>query len=58
MSAPVTDEITLSTECTLGERPGYDDVHGLCRQNRDIPLPHSNGVLLVRRCECTCHWGE
>ncbi|GGW25677.1 hypothetical protein [Streptomyces xantholiticus] len=49
MSAPVTDPPPLSAECTLGQRPGYKDVHRQCRQTKDVPLPHSNGaVLLVR----------
>ncbi|MFF0094176.1 hypothetical protein ACFYSF_30040 [Streptomyces canus] len=56
MSAPVTDPPPLSAECTLGQRPDYRDVHRECRQTKDVPLPHSNGaVLLVRRCGCTCH---
>ncbi|AZQ32642.1 hypothetical protein EJ357_03605 [Streptomyces cyaneochromogenes] len=54
MTAP-TEEQTLSAECTLGQRPGYEDTHDLCRQTKDVPLPYSNGVLLVRRCRCACH---
>jgi hypothetical protein len=45
----------LSAECTLAQRPDYRDMHGKCRQTRDIPLPHSSRVLLVRRCGCPCH---
>lgn len=55
MSLPATDA-PLSAECTLGQRPEYEGLHGECRQTRDIPLPHSNGLLLVRRCPCPCHW--
>ncbi|WP_020121826.1 hypothetical protein [Streptomyces canus] len=55
MSA-ATEEVTMSAECTLGQRPDYRDVHGLCRQTKDVPLPYSGGsVLLVRRCRCACH---
>ncbi|WP_432192817.1 hypothetical protein [Streptomyces sp. bgisy027] len=58
MSAPTTADETLSAECTLARRPDYRGLHKECRQTRDIPLPHSNGLLLVRRCTCTCHpWG-
>jgi hypothetical protein len=45
----------LSAECTLGRQPGYKGVHALCRQTEDVPLPHSTGILLVRRCRCSCH---
>ncbi|WP_369244297.1 hypothetical protein [Streptomyces sp. R41] len=24
-------------------------------QRKDVPLPHSTGILLQRRCGCTCH---
>lgn len=54
MSGP-TGEAARSVECVLAERPGYGDVHGLCRQIRDVPLPHSTGILLVQRCGCACH---
>ena len=58
MSAPTTADETMSAECALGQRPDYKGLHGECRQTKDIPLPHSNGLLLVRRCTCTCHrWG-
>ncbi|MFJ4643456.1 hypothetical protein ACIP6Q_07925 [Streptomyces bobili] len=54
--ATVADPRELSPECTLARRPGYEDVHDACRRLRDIPLPHSVGLLpLVRRCGCTCH---
>lgn len=56
MSAPTaTGEVTLSTECTLAWRPGYQDLHRECRQTEDVPLPHSHTVLLVARCRCSCH---
>lgn len=55
MSTPVTDVPALSAECTLAQRPDYRGLHKDCRQTKDVPLPHSNGILLVRRCECTCH---
>lgn len=53
----MTGPENLSTECTLGRKPGYGDVHAWCRQTKDVPLPHSTGILLVRRCRCTCHRG-
>lgn len=52
-TAAVTEN--LSAECTLGRQRGYQDVHALCRQTKDIPLPHSTGILLVHRCRCACH---
>lgn len=47
----------LSAECTLGRQPAYRNVHAQCRQTKDVPLPHSTGILLVRRCSCSCHRG-
>ena len=56
MSAPGTAATrTLSAECTVAQRAGYEDLHGACRQLRDVPLPHSTSLLLVRRCDCGCH---
>ncbi|WP_230885442.1 hypothetical protein [Streptomyces spinoverrucosus] len=52
---PLPDTAALSAECTLAKRPGYQDLHGECRQTRDIPLPHATRVLLQRRCGCACH---
>ncbi|MFG2022150.1 hypothetical protein [Streptomyces sp. NPDC048825] len=50
---------TLSAECTLAQRPDYAHLHTSCRQTEDVPLPHSVGVLLVRRCGCPCHhWSQ
>ncbi|MGX1131386.1 hypothetical protein RKD49_003576 [Streptomyces glaucescens] len=46
---------TLSAECTLALRPDYPDMHSRCSRTRDIPLPHSHGILLVHRCGCSCH---
>ncbi|GGX12945.1 hypothetical protein GCM10010383_48700 [Streptomyces lomondensis] len=54
---PATEKASLSAECTLGLTPDYQGLHRDCRQTRDIPLPHSRGLLLVRRCGCTCHRG-
>lgn len=50
-----TDTENLSAECVVARTPGYKDLHGQCRQTRDIPVPHSNGVVLVPRCVCSCH---
>ncbi|AVH61134.1 hypothetical protein C4B68_12050 [Streptomyces dengpaensis] len=44
-----------SAECTVATRPGYEDLHEECRRTADVPLPHTVGVLLVRRCPCSCH---
>jgi hypothetical protein len=49
---------TISAECALGKKPGYDGVHTMCRQTEDVPLPHSTGILLQSRCTCTCHRAE
>ncbi|HLL34427.1 MAG TPA: hypothetical protein VK545_11170 [Streptomyces sp.] len=46
---------SLSAECTLAQRPDYRDMHGKCRRTKDVPLPYSHGILLVRRCGCSCH---
>ena len=54
MTMPAADA-ALSAECTLATQPGYEDLHEQCRQTRDIPLPHSYGLLLVPRCRCGCH---
>lgn len=45
----------LSAECALGAMPGYKDLHRECRQTADVPLPHSTGILLVKRCTCPHH---
>lgn len=55
MTAPATDRPPLSAECTLAARPGYNDVHRLCQQTKDVPLPHGGGILLALRCGCPCH---
>lgn len=56
MSAPADADVTLSAECIVGQRPGYSDVHDMCQDIRDIPLPYGGGLLLQRRCGCECHW--
>lgn len=45
----------MSVECALAQQPDYNDLHHQCRQTEDIPLPHSSGLLLVRRCTCSHH---
>ncbi|MFF4349996.1 hypothetical protein [Streptomyces sp. NPDC001530] len=55
MSAPTVDTETMSAECALAQQPGYTDLHADCRQTKDVPLPGTTGVLLLRRCTCTCH---
>ncbi|WP_432158414.1 hypothetical protein [Streptomyces sp. bgisy153] len=44
-----------SPACTLAQTRDYEAMHGQCRQTKDIPLPHSTGILLVARCTCSCH---
>ena len=56
MTAPTAELSTRSAECQLAAQGwDYRDLHGSCRQTKDIPLPHSSGILLVRRCGCSCH---
>lgn len=55
MSATAVDTSALSAECAVALLPGYEDLHDECRQTRDVPLPHGGGLLLARRCGCTCH---
>ncbi|MCX4558115.1 hypothetical protein OHA02_18135 [Streptomyces phaeochromogenes] len=55
MSAPTVDTDTMSAECAVAQRPEYKSLHHYCTQTEDVPLPHSYGILLVRRCTCTCH---
>ncbi|WP_089100668.1 hypothetical protein [Streptomyces hyaluromycini] len=55
MTAAAAEPLALSTECELAKKPGYKDVHELCRQTADIPLPHGRGILLQARCRCGCH---
>ena len=50
-----TEAENLSAECALARKKGYGDLHGLCHQTTDVPLPHSAGILLARRCGCSCH---
>ena len=55
MSATTDDDVTLSAECIVGQQRGYGNVHDMCRQTKDIPLPYGRGLLLQRRCRCICH---
>lgn len=48
----------LSAECAVGRRAGYEALHGRCSQTEDVPLPHGGGLLLMRRCPCSCHTTE
>lgn len=50
-----TDTPPSSAECTVAQRPECADLHRACRQTEDVPLPHGGGLLLMRRCGCTCH---
>lgn len=54
-TATADDDVTLSAECALGRERGYGNVHDMCNQTEDIPLPHGGGLLLQRRCGCICH---
>lgn len=44
-----------SAECALAARPDYGYLHGVRRQAADVPLPQGLGLLLMRRCPCSCH---
>ncbi|UUU22283.1 hypothetical protein [Streptomyces sp. DSM 40750] len=44
-----------SAECAVAVRPGFEYLHGQCRQTADVPLPGTVGVLLMHRCPCSCH---
>jgi hypothetical protein len=55
MTATPTDIETLSAECVLAARPDYAGLHVDCRQTKDVPLPGARGIMLVRRCTCSCH---
>lgn len=48
-------EAELSAECEVGQKRGYGDLHDMCNQTKDIPLPYGGGLLLQRRCGCVCH---
>lgn len=56
-TAEAEDDGTLSAECIVGRKRGYGDVHDMCTQTKDIPLPYGGGILLVHRCRCACHRG-
>ncbi|NUQ95389.1 MAG: hypothetical protein HOY79_02080 [Streptomyces sp.] len=49
------DAASLSAECALALRPEYKGLHHECRQTKDVPLPHSTGLVLMPRCACPCH---
>ncbi len=55
MTGRETGDGYMSAECTVAQRPEYEELHATCRQTNDVPLPHSSGLLLVRRCPCACH---
>jgi len=55
MTALATETLPLSSECTLAAQPGYADLHRECRQTEDVPLPHTRGIWLIRRCGCPHH---
>ena len=42
---PVTSVSVLSVECAVGGEPGYEDLHALCRQLRDVPLPYGDQLV-------------
>ncbi|GAA4806045.1 hypothetical protein GCM10023220_39850 [Streptomyces ziwulingensis] len=48
-------EAGLSAECGLARTPGYEDLHGDCRQLADVSMPGAAAVLLLPRCRCACH---
>ncbi|WP_229703734.1 hypothetical protein [Streptomyces albiflavescens] len=52
------DQSWLSAECALAQQPGYEDLHGECRQTADVPMPGGVGMLLARHCPCACHASE
>lgn len=59
MSGREATDTTLSAECTVAKLPDYTEMHGWCRQTKDIPVDHSTPrILLQRRCQCACHKGE
>jgi hypothetical protein len=57
MSAIGSGEDSLSAECAVAKQPEYKGMHQWCKRTEDIPLPHSHGIVLVRRCGCACHRG-
>lgn len=50
-----TATAAMSAECAVALRAEYAGMHAKCRQTKDIPLPHSTGILLQARCRCSCH---
>lgn len=55
MLRPTGAHTALSAECPPAERPGYEDLHGACRQTADVPLPGITNLLLMSHCPCSCH---
>jgi hypothetical protein len=55
MTAQTEDSSTMSAECIVAQQPYYRGLHKDCRQTKDIPLPHGGGILLMPRCDCSCH---
>ncbi|MGW2962758.1 hypothetical protein ACWDGI_30450 [Streptomyces sp. NPDC001220] len=55
MTGRTEDTSAMSAECALAQRPGCSDWHKRCSQTRNIPLPRSRGILLIRRCTCPHH---
>nr|WSY50688.1 hypothetical protein OG999_11545 [Streptomyces sp. NBC_00886] len=55
MTTTAEDTSTMSAECAVAKQPGYADLHDKCRQTKDLPLPHSGGILLMPRCTCPHH---
>ena len=51
-----TDTELMSAECAVALRTEHRDLHGRCRQTKDIPVhPSMPTILVQRRCRCTCH---
>jgi hypothetical protein len=45
-----------SDECRLAqEDKEYGELHDLCSLPRSVPLVHGGGILLARKCGCSCH---
>lgn len=49
------DAASLSAECALAQQPEYKGLHHDCHRTKDVPLPHSRGLVLMPRCACPCH---
>ncbi|MFI1370356.1 hypothetical protein [Streptomyces griseochromogenes] len=44
-----------SAECAVARRPEYRGLHVDCLRTKDVPLPHSMGLVLMPRCTWPCH---